>query len=325
MVQDNKTISYTAANAMPVKIFKNTELVEEINRGYIPPFHVQLIPTNRCNLNCSFCSCRNRSKTDELSYSQIQDIMSRFNEFGCEAVTITGGGEPLMHKDIEKILLFIYRRDIDIGLVSNGLLMNRLSENALGCLTWCRVSACDERPFDEMTRGILDAAIKRGHVVDWAFSYVAGKSFNPKNLNAYIQFANDHDFTHVRVVSDLCDLDNVDTMEHIKSMVTVDDSLVVYQGRKSFDLGQKDCWISLLKPVVGADGKIYPCCGVQYAHQEQDYDLPGSMCMGTVDDIPALYDGLKKFDGRQCDRCYYKNYNDLLGMMMDKTEHVRFV
>jgi len=322
---DSKTISYTAANAIPIKIFKNHEIIEHLYNGYIPPVHIQLIPTNKCNLNCSFCSCKKRNKKDELTTTQIAKICYTVSKLGCKSATITGGGEPLMHPKISMILELLRNYKIKVGLVTNGLLLHKLNQEDFNKITWCRISCCDERVFDKPAQEILDVATKCGRNVDWAFSYVVGSKFNPTKLNAHIRFANEHNFTHIRVVSDLCDLEHTDDMDWIKQNVTEDDSRVIYQGRKRYDVGQKDCWISLLKPVIGADGKIYPCCGVQYAHENQDLDLPESMCMGTIDDLAELYKKQIPFNGLQCDRCYYKNYNNILGMMLEPTEHVEFV
>lgn len=321
---DNKTISYTAANSIPVKIFKNGELVDRLNSGYIPPIHAQIIPTNKCNLKCSFCSCKKRNNNDELTLGQIETLCANLEKLGCKAATITGGGEPLMHKDISLILDCIYNHDIKVGLVTNGLLLHRLTPQDFVKITWCRISCADERAF-EKAEEVIDVAVKCGRSVDWAFSYVAGKNYNAPNLNRYIDFANEYEFTHVRVVSDLLDLDNVTTMDRIKSSITVEDSRVIYQGRKEYDTGQHDCRIALLKPIIGADGFIYPCCGVQYAHEQEDLDNPASMRIGRIEGIKEIYKRQTPFNGLQCYRCYYKNYNDILGQMVGTMEHLEFV
>jgi organic radical activating enzyme len=321
---DGKTISFTAANSIPVKIFKNEQLVKNLNMGYIPPIHVQLIPTNRCNLKCSFCSCSQRNKKDELTMRQIETLCEQLKHIGCKAATITGGGEPLMHKDISLILDSLDNYDIKIGLVTNGLLLHRLNVTDFNKITWCRISCADERDFDE-AQDIIEIAVKCGRNVDWAFSYVVGNNYNAENLNKYITFANKYNFTHIRVVSDLLNLSNVKNMNEIKKSIVTNDNLVIYQGRKEFDPGQKECRISLLKPVIGADGFVYPCCGVQYAHQIEDRDNPQSMRMGRIEDIEKIYFEQKFFNGLQCYRCYYKNYNDILEQMVGKMEHLEFV
>jgi organic radical activating enzyme len=324
----NRKDSYTAANAVPIKIFKNEDVTTCLQAGIIPAFHMQLIPTNRCNLNCSFCSCKKRDKTEELSMVQISDIVDSMVSLGCKAVTVTGGGEPLMHRNINEILTLIASADIKIGLVTNGLLFEKLRTDALQCVTWCRVSCADERPFTEEAQAILHSAVHRGNRVDWAFSYVVGDHYRPENLAKYIEFANSRHFTHIRVVSDLCNLDNVDEMDNIKKGLApycINDSLVIYQCRKHFDHGSKQCWISLLKPLIGADGKVYPCCGVQYAHLDQDLDLPDSMCMGDARDLLGIIDKQVPFDGSQCTRCYYQDYNKILGQMIGDVDHKEFV
>lgn len=321
---DNKTISYTAANSIPVKIFKNGTLVYYLNNGIIPPTHVQIIPTNKCNLKCSFCSCRKRNNHDELTLGQIETMCRDLQSLGCKSATVTGGGEPLMHKDISLILDCMHNHHIKVGLVTNGLLLHRLNQSDFDKITWCRISCADERSFDQ-AKEIIEVAVKCGRNIDWAFSYVIGKNPNIENLNKYISFANEYKFTHVRVVSDLLDLSNVKGMDEIKNRITVDDRLVIYQGRKEFDAGQRDCWISLLKPVVGADGFVYPCCGVQYAHFDEDLDNPRSMRMGRMEDIKEIYKRQIPFNGSQCYRCYYKNYNDVLGQMVGEMNHLEFV
>jgi len=256
--------------------------------------------------------------------SQIEELCASLHDLGCVSATITGGGEPLMHRNISDILQCLTDYKIKIGLVSNGLLLSRLSASDFDNVAWCRISCSDERPFTDLYKHISHA-VAAGNHTDWAFSYVVSKNPNADNLNAYIKFANKHNFTHVRVVSDLLDLENVTDMDVIKRLVTTDDSRVIYQGRKQFDPGAKRCWISLLKPVVGADGYIYPCCGVQYAHQEEDLDNPASMRMGRIENIIDVVLRQSPFDGLQCHRCYYDNYNRVLESMLSQIDHEMFV
>ena len=326
---NTKTISYTAANSIPLKIFKNPDVGIALSQGRIPPIHVQIIPTNRCNLNCKFCSCSNRDKSLELSLEQIKTLCKDLRDLGCKSATITGGGEPLMHPNIHEVLKLISNYNIKIGLVTNGLLLNKLTASDFENITWCRISCSDDRSFDAVQE-TLDVAVCEGKGVDWAFSYVASGEFNPDNLTKYIHFANAHNFTHVRVVSDLCNLNSVPDMDLIRYWVKdaaweIDLSKVIFQGRKQFDSGQKDCWISLLKPLIGADGYIYPCCGVQYAHKEYERDNPETMRMGRVENIKEIYKTQTPFCGSNCYRCYYTNYNDILNQMMQSIDHVEFV
>jgi organic radical activating enzyme len=326
MAKTDMRASFTAASVMPAKVLQDNKLIETIvNKGIIPPIHAQVIPTNRCNLNCTFCSCRKRNKQDELSLNELTQLACDLKQLGCRAVTITGGGEPLMHKQINEIIDRFSVNGIKVGLVSNGLLLGRLTEETLQKIVWCRISCADDRVATDATFAVIKKTITAGKNVDWAFSYVIGKDHNSKNLQNYIRFANDNNFTHVRVVSDLCDLEESPDMSTIKSGITIDDSKVIYQGRKEFTHGVKDCRISLLRPTIGADGNIYPCCGVQYAWQESPLDLPEGMKMGHIRDIKAIYANQGIFDGTQCYRCYYGEYNETLDILTQNIEHREFL
>ena len=137
--------AYTSANALPYKLASDADVIASAANGYIIPKHVQFIPTNRCNLHCSFCSCENRDRTLEMGMDEIRRMVSHLVMHGTHAVTITGGGEPLLHPDINEIIECFASHGIQVGLVTNGVLLDRCT--ALEHLTWCRISAADERDF----------------------------------------------------------------------------------------------------------------------------------------------------------------------------------
>lgn len=301
--------SYTAANTYPLKILQNTDLMRKLNEGRIPPYHVQLYVTNHCNLHCSFCSCRNKN-TDELSLDRVKTLTNELVQLGCRAVTISGGGEPLCHPDINEIIAALSQH-VEVGLATNGILLPRLTQNTL---RWCRISLSDERCLDEST---ISQAVKRIHT-DWALSYVVTDHPNLANIAKCVMFAN-HGFTHVRLVPNL--VGGATPFAQIKKYLAsqnIDDSRVIYQTRTPKP-GAKTCFLSCLKPVIGADGFIYPCCSVQFAHDPPDLNMPSNMRMGRS------LEGLTPFDGSRCAVCYYGEYNELLGKILNKSNHGLFV
>lgn len=328
-VVENIKISYAAASVIPAKVIMHEGVREKIKvEGKVMPVHLQLNPTNRCNLNCDFCSCSDREKNLELSYDDVEEIMRKSCDCGCGAVTITGGGEPLMHDRIREIVSMIDSLGIEIGLVTNGLLLDRFSNEFFSKLVWCRISSGDDRYLDKGYVATLEDAVDRGRNVDWAFSHVISRNPNYDTIADVIEFANKHDFTHVRLVSDLLDLDNVPSMNLIREeMVSrgVNDERVNYQGRKEYIKGSNNCYISLLKPVVGADGYLYPCCGVQYSLEKPSRDYEKTMRMGLAKDINKLYEQQKFFDGSVCSKCYYGDYNSMLEILLSEIKHKKFV
>ena len=323
---NNIRASFTAADSLPLKIFLNKKLMKGIlQKKKILPIHLQLCPTNKCLLHCLYCSCSNEDRKLELSYEAIINLMKTAKRLGCQSVTITGGGEPLLHPNIEEVIWKIHRLKIKIGLVTNGLLLHKLHKPTLDCITWCRVSFDDYRDFN--FKGRLEEAIIRGKNIDWAWSYIVTEHPNIEKMKQIIGFANDHNFTHIRLVPNLLELEKVDLrfIENTLKAEDVDDSKVIYQSRNDFIEGTKECYISLLKPIIGADGGIWGCCGVQYLGKKPTRKYPDGMRMGSIDDFEGIVRGQKYFDGSQCDKCYYYNYNRILRDLLGKIEHQEFV
>jgi len=308
--------SFTSASTFPTKML-HTQILN--NKGNIIPYHIQLSPTNKCNLNCSFCSCNDVDRKKELTYNQIVNILDISANYGTKAVTITGGGEPLLHPQIDNIIKYTDKKGIECGLVTNGTMFENLDQH--NNLTWGRISCSDDRKHDV---DILEYGIKKNPNTDWSFSYVVTSNPNYSNINTLLGFANKWYFSHMRLVSDLFDLENVPDMNEIKKNIHLDDSKIVYQGRKDSTLGTKDCFISLLKPVISPEG-IFPCCGAQYAIHGQERKLINRLKMGNIEDLEIILQKQVPFDGSICDVCYYSQYNNAIKKKLNKPKHINFI
>lgn len=306
-----KTSSYTSANGFPIKLLKDVDLLKSINeREFIPLRHLQLCPTNRCNQSCEFCSCMDRDKKLELSLDEIKDVVTTAWLYGCKGITITGGGEPLLYSSLQQVIDYCIELKIKVGLVTNGIKLENMPNN----VSWCRVSFDPNRTLPLN----IEEVVKAHPEVDWAFSYVLYKESN--NLREMVELANKLNFTHVRIVSDILNPD-ITLMDKAKKLLKGIDGRVIYQPRTNPTYGRKKCLISLLKPIIGADGKIYPCCGIQYAKRNILKDFNSDM--GT--DLNDIIVNQKYFDGSQCEVCYYDNYNFLLNSLLEKVNHLEWV
>lgn len=329
-MNEDKQLSYTAASTFPVKLLLNDKLRQSIKKtGKIIPIHFQINPTNLCPLDCPFCSCANRKKDEKLDWKKLKVFMQTIKNLGCQGITITGGGEPLFYPEINKLIDFSHELKIKVGLVTNGTAFHKLKTSSMNKITWCRISHSDHRATNGTYLDYIRNHIRRGKKADWAFSYVLTANPDYDKLASIVQCANEMKMTHVRIVSDLLNLENVPSMEKVKMELKgrkVDDNLVIYQGRKEFCLGKKRCLISLLKPVLTPQGTIVACCGWQYRKREpsRNYD-DGFENMGNMEDIEKIIDKQKYFDGRRCYRCYYDDYNITLDLISIKVDHKEFV
>jgi len=220
---------------------------------------------------------------------------------------------------------------MEIGLVTNGTLIDRLQKNSP--LTWCRISSSDELPVElRAINRYVDSWFKKIHEaceknpqIDWAFSHVRTRvGGDLKYLTRLIKFANEHSFTHIRIVSDIYETHNL-SMLRSYLQGRVDLSKVIFQPRSKYTPGSNPCFISLLKPVIGADGFVYPCCGTQYALANPGRDYEKTMRMGLAKDLEEIIGNQKFFDGRSCVKCYYNDYNWALGVLLSDLKHEKFV
>lgn len=334
MSDENKQISFSSASVFPAKLLR-LKVVDKKNR--IMPIHIQLNPTNVCNFHCPFCSCENRDRTQQMSLDNMKRIMKKARMCGCKSVTITGGGEPLMHPQINELIEYLAKIGIKVGIVGNGARIANLNPETFKHISWFRISASDFLEENLKREGEtlllwfsrIKQAVGIAPNVDWAFSYVLTKEANYELLAEIVDFANTNNFTHVRIVSDLLDLENVPGMDIVKHMLqdafNIDDSKVIYQDRQVFTKGTKRCLISLLKPVITPDGKIVACCGWQYRGEtpSRDYDIKDNM--GDAKDIEEIFKKQKFFDGSQCSKCYYSEYNWSLDVITSKIKHEEWV
>lgn len=106
------------------------------------PVHVRLDLSDRCNCACPTCAFERKEQDIPLQFAQ--DIL--FDLHGmlsnpARAVTITGGGEPLLHPQWKQLLQYI-SHDFLVGLLTNGLCAT--STDDWDCLArtcdWIRVS-----------------------------------------------------------------------------------------------------------------------------------------------------------------------------------------
>ena len=325
---ENKKDSFTSADNLPIKIFLDPEIINEFQKNKIIPIHLQLSPTNLCNLSCPWCSCANRQKTDSIDYIRLIKFIKKADELGTKAITITGGGEPVLYHHINDLIAFLGKEtNIKIGLVTNGTSFSKLNKENFHYLTWCRISHGDIYVQNDNLWKSYNYAISNGPKVDWSFSYVLSEKTNEKNLKNIVTYANEHDFTHIRIVPDLYLTKKMD-LEPVKKLLKnnkISDHLIIYQSGKGYTAGQKECYISLLKPFIASDGKIYPCCGVQYALDKNKRDFPIEMQMGDLEDFEKIIKTRGIFNGSKCKFCYYNDYNWIIKRLTAPIQHKEFV
>ena len=107
------------------------------------------MPQNLCNQDCHFCSYRMSgwknnaefSERDRIPWDVMVALLLELKYTGVKGIEVTGGGEPLAYPDRRRLFEVLVQSNFDIGLVSNGTLLNKEFAKEFGPhLTWARIS-----------------------------------------------------------------------------------------------------------------------------------------------------------------------------------------
>ena len=76
--------------------------------------------TNKCNLNCTFCSEVKRKK-EKITLENFEEIIKQINNY-TDYIYLHVKGEPLLHPEIDKILDIAEKYNLKVNLTTNGTL-----------------------------------------------------------------------------------------------------------------------------------------------------------------------------------------------------------
>lgn len=88
---------------------------------------IQLEITSNCNLKCKHCRGKESRKIKEdMQFERIKEIVefALNNSDGHGLSVVLSGGEPLLHHELEKILVYCAEKNIRTEITTNGTLIN---------------------------------------------------------------------------------------------------------------------------------------------------------------------------------------------------------
>jgi cyclic pyranopterin phosphate synthase len=137
-----------------------TAPVDRLSR---PLRDLRISVTDRCNLRCPYCMPREvfgrdhafLPRSELLSFEEIARLARQFAELGVDKVRLTGG-EPLLRRDLERLVAMIADVPgiVDLALTTNGMLLaakaQTLRDAGLSRVT-VSLDALDEQVFHSMS------------------------------------------------------------------------------------------------------------------------------------------------------------------------------
>jgi len=154
--------------------------------------------TDRCNFRCTYCMPREVFGHDYpflphdaiLSFEEIARVARIFVGLGVKKIRLTGG-EPLLRKDLPRLIEMLAALEVDLTLTTNGSTLVKhaaaLRDAGLGRLT-VSLDSLDEATF----RAMNDADFPVDKVLD-GIAAAAEAGFGPVKINMVVRRGvNDH-------------------------------------------------------------------------------------------------------------------------------------
>ena len=324
------------------------------------PSQVHLVPTNRCNHHCLFCSYRTESSRcsqlfdsrDHIPRRRLYELMSEFKVAGVSSVQFTGGGEPTCHPDFGEVLQHVQKLGIESALVTNGSFLQRLSKDNLLQLAWLRVSIDAGSPETYAKIRNVSSAVwfqvldnirtltKQRENSQSKIKIGLGFVVTPDNwqeVEAFLVMACAIGGGNVRIGASFFETDKeAHASYHDKVKAQIDRArkhsgnlrIFDYFSDRLSDLMQQKpdypvCLYARLVPYIGADQQVYTCCNMSYNKRGR---------IGSIAETPFdvfWRTQADKFFHRHttaiCGACTFDEKNRFLRYLTTDVEHVFFV
>jgi len=104
------------------------------------PLVVELDLTTACNLVCPDCISIDVLNKGAFSAERLSKLTGEISSSGVRAVILIGGGEPLAHPSASQVIDDLAEKGIQVGVTTNGTLIDRHFHSLAKNTAWVRVS-----------------------------------------------------------------------------------------------------------------------------------------------------------------------------------------
>jgi len=286
------------------KIFYYIDEVETLLAGkFTPPVSVEIDPSTQCMLSCSFCFYRDylEKHNSLMDMDVYTNLVDELLELKVKSITLTGGGEPLIHPNINSM---IYQADvygIEVGLITNGILLNRIMKPDL--LKFIRIS------LDASNRNMYHG-IKGMDYFDHVITNIKNlreKTDTTIGISYVVCDDNKSGIEEMKVLADRLEVDYL----QIKPVITNSEVRQIdVQCDKNTVITQRyapktklPCVIAGLVGVVATNGDVYYCC----QHRGNEKHVLGNL---NNSDFRSIWSKRQQHDVdvSKCPPCRYMNY-----------------
>lgn len=330
----------------PVKIIMHKDKIMQVLNNELPiPVTIGLDISNYCNNNCSWCLFKEYRNThlcnmpEDLIFKSLLDLKNA----GVIAVCFSGGGEPTMNQFCNEAILYGKEIGLEISLNTNGLLLDKISEEALKTLKYIRISLdagsnethnllhCPNETniFDKIISTIKNICTKKLTTVGVGFlvhksncheAYVLAKILDDIGCD-YLQFR--------PIKNILLDKESEDIFLEQLVLIKYNIKMKIYETfTKMQDTINKklcfsNCYMKNLVANIAPDGYVYACC-----------ELRGIKPIGNIkyDNFFEIWHSsnhkniIQNIDVTKCPPCKYAGANEIIEKyIINDALHMNFI
>lgn len=115
--------------------------------------HAYIELTKKCNLKCEFCYNNSGNKDYELNIDNVKSLIKHLkNNYRTNEISLSGG-EPCLYTNVKELVEFINDEKIDITLVTNGTLLNKINPDILSIIKNIQISLEGKKESNDALRG----------------------------------------------------------------------------------------------------------------------------------------------------------------------------
>ena len=169
--------------------FEGGPLVDALGR---PMRDLRVSVTDRCNFRCVYCMPREVFDADYkflphsaiLSFEEIARLARVFVDLGVKKIRLTGG-EPLVRRDLHRLVAMLAKLEVEITLTTNGSLLAKQAR-ALAGAGLDRVSVSLDSLDEATFRAMNDADFPVAKVIE-GIETAAGAGLAPLKINMVVK------------------------------------------------------------------------------------------------------------------------------------------
>ena len=159
---------------------RKREIIDAIvaNKPTRGPVHAELDLTDRCNVACYFCNQQDLRTKESIPLPRLTDLIDELAGTGLKSVRLSGGGDPLFHRDVVNVIDHLAARNVIVdNVTTNGvaltteiaerLVRNKAREvvislNAVDADDYARMMKVKPALFDKVLENVRNLLAIRG-------------------------------------------------------------------------------------------------------------------------------------------------------------------